>query len=50
MAKAKGSRKHQEKKGLNNKIHNMKGRHSKNKSSANKKSKNYMKRYRGQGR
>jgi len=50
MAKAKGTAKHQDKKGLNDKIHNMKGRHSKNKSSSNKKSKNYMKKYRGQGR
>lgn len=50
MAKAKGSGKHQEKKGINDKISNMKGRHSKNKSSRNKNSKNYKKRYRGQGR
>ncbi len=50
MAKAKGSGKHQEKKGLNKKIINMKGRHSKNKSSSNKKSKNYLKPYKGQGR
>jgi hypothetical protein len=50
MAKAKGSGRHQEKKGLNDKIHNMKGRHSKNKSSSNKRSKNYLKKYRGQGR
>jgi hypothetical protein len=50
MAKSKGSSKHQSKKGLNDKISNMKGRHSKNNSSSNKNSKNYMKRYRGQGR
>jgi len=50
MAKAKGTAKHQDKKGLNDKISNMKGRHSKNKSSSNKNSKNYLKRYRGQGR
>jgi len=50
MAKTKGSGKHQEKRGLNNKISNMKGRHSKNKSSLNKSSKNYLKKYRGQGR
>lgn len=50
MPKPKGSGKHQEKKGLNDKIHNMKGRHSKNKSSSNKRSKNYKKPYNGQGR
>lgn len=50
MPKPKGSGKHQDKKGLNDKIHNMKGRHSKNKSSLNKRSKNYKKPYNGQGR
>jgi len=50
MPKPKGPGKHQEKKGLNTKLGNMKGRHSKNKSSSNKRSKNYKKRYRGQGR
>jgi hypothetical protein len=50
MAKSKGSGKHQEKRGLNQRISNMKGRHSKNRSSSNKRSKNYLKRYRGQGR
>ncbi len=50
MAKSKGSGKHQEKRGLNKKISDMRGRHSKNKSSRNKTSKNYKKPYNRQGR
>jgi len=50
MAKSKGSGKHQEKRGLNKKISNMKGRHSKNNSSRNKHSKKYKKPYNRQGR
>jgi hypothetical protein len=46
MAKGKSK----EKRGLNIKISNMKGRHSKNKSSSNKRSKSYKKPYNGQGR
>ena len=46
MAKGKSK----EKRGLNKKIADMKGRHSKNKSSRNKSSKNYKKPYNRQGR